>query len=135
MAFAQEASETVAFDSGAIIALSRDDARAYAILTALRKSEADIIVPAPVLAEVLRGTPRDAAVHRILKSFDADKPTSADAARTAGIFLGRSSSNAERTVDALIIATAVEHGATSIVTRDGKDFRALAPPQLTVLGL
>ncbi len=125
----------VALDSGALIALSREDVNAAALVAQLRRFGATMVVPAPVLAEVLRGTSRDALVHRVLRVFDADKPTTAAAARAAGNLLGQSRSEAKRTVDALIIATAIEHGATAVVTRDERDFTALAPRGLAVLGL
>lgn len=55
----------VALDSGALIALSREDVTAAALVAQLRRLGATMVVPAPVLAEVLRGTNRDAPVHRI----------------------------------------------------------------------
>jgi predicted nucleic acid-binding protein len=101
----------------------------------MRRAGAPIIIPAPVLAEVLRGTPRDAPVHRVLRIFDAERPMSPAAARHAGSLLGATRSHPARTLDALIVATALEHGATTILTQDERDIAALAPPRLAVLSI
>ena len=52
-------------DSGAVIALSRGDARARAFLQRAVELEAWVEVPVVVLAETTRGTNRDAAVNRV----------------------------------------------------------------------
>ena len=133
LASAQEAPETIALDSGAVIALSRNDRGMRALLREARTDGALVIVPAPVLAEVLRGSRRDAAVHRILKAIDIERPMSASASRLAGKLLGRHQLSAKHTLDALIVATAIEHGASTIVTQDEADLTALAPADLAVI--
>ncbi len=127
--------QKVALDSGAIIALSRRDENVFALLRELRREGAMIFVPAPVLAEVLRGSARDARVHHILNSLDEEVDTSAPAAREAGRLIGTTLPRAASAVDALIVATALEGGAATIVTSDTSDMSRLAPASLAVVGI
>ena len=101
---------TVAMDSGAIIGLSRGDRRAIAILQYYRTHGAFFIVPAPVLAETLRGGKADAAAR-----------------------LGATDSRA--TVDAMIVAVALQAGATDIVTSDPADLSTLAQREIRVVSI
>lgn len=124
---------TVALDSGAIIALARGNAYAAAMLAAAVKDGSLTIVPAPALAETLRGGAADAAVHRVLDAIGCEVATSPLAARRAGALLGRHASNPPKTVDALIVETAIEHRADVILTQDAADITALAEGRLDVL--
>ncbi len=65
--------------------------------------------------------------------LDDEVPTSPDAARVAGAMVGAHRRRSDRVVDAMIIATAIEHGATAVMTQDVSDFEALAPDNFTVL--
>jgi predicted nucleic acid-binding protein len=125
--------EKVALDSGAIIALSKGDVKAFGILRGLRREGALLFIPAPVLTEVLRGNARDASVHRILNSVDEEVDTSAAAAREAGRLIGNALPSAASAIDALIVSTALEGDATTIVTSDPDDIERLAPPSLSVV--
>lgn len=127
--------QKIALDSGAIIALSRRDENVFALLRKLRREGAMIFVPAPVFAEVLRGSARDARVHQILNSLDEEVDTSAAAAREAGRLIGAALPRAASVVDALIVATALEGGATTIVTSDANDMARLAPSSLAVVSI
>ena len=125
------AKRRVAFDSGMVIALSRKSASAFALLDELARI-AFFIIPAPVLAEVLRGKPSDSAIHWVLNKYADDVvPTNGSAARAAGRALG--STKARLIVDALIGATALEHGAKVIVTGDSRDYHALFGLQLKTI--
>jgi len=108
-------------DSGAVIAWSRGDVRARAMLTRALELALDIRIPIAVLAETLRGGPRDAPIHRVRNAVDVfppDEPT----ARLAGALLGRI--GGANTVDALVAAEAVT-GAADVLTSDAGDLRAL----------
>lgn len=125
-----------ALDSGAVIALANNDRPAMTLLKALAQERALLIVPAPVLAEVLRGGRADAAVHRILKKYaDSLVPTSAAAATKAGQILGEAKAPPTMTVDALIGATALERGATDLLTGDPDAHNKLWHGQLAVIPL
>ncbi|HEY3262186.1 MAG TPA: PIN domain-containing protein, partial [Pseudonocardiaceae bacterium] len=96
-------------DSGAVLALAKLDSRARAALTAAWESGTEVIVPAVVQAETVRGNGRlDTPVNRMRKAVGNVSPTSEDRARTAGALLGRAGGSA--TVDAVVVAEAVERG-------------------------
>jgi predicted nucleic acid-binding protein len=125
---------TLALDSGALIALSRGDQIARSRLRAWVTAGAYVIVPAPVLAETLRGKAQDAAVNRVVNATGMEPvPVSPEAGRLAGAMLGEAGARPSATIDALIAACAIEHGATDILTADD-DLRRLAP-QLNVIPL
>ncbi len=111
-------------DAGAVIALSRSEARARAVLAAAVEAGADVSIPAVVVAETVRGVAADAPVNRVLKAVgEVDVATEA-IGRTAGRLLGETRSNS--TIDAIVVATAVEATGAVILTGDPKDLGALA---------
>jgi predicted nucleic acid-binding protein len=111
-------------DAGAVIALSRADARPRAVLTAALEVGAHVSIPSVVVAETVRGAASDAPVNRVLKAVGdvdvADEPIG----RIAGQLLGKSGSS--ETVDAIVVATAVEAGGAIVLTGDPDDLGALA---------
>jgi predicted nucleic acid-binding protein len=75
-------------------------------LTAGRRRRADIVVSAAVLAEVLSGHPRDAAVHRVLSRFavvPVDERLGAEAGRLRG---AAGLAGGAQAIDAIVAATA-----------------------------
>jgi hypothetical protein len=63
-------------DAGALIALERNDRKLWAVLKLAAFEASDVIVPAAALAQVWRGTPSQALLHKALRncviaSFDA----------------------------------------------------------------
>jgi predicted nucleic acid-binding protein len=91
---------------------------------------ASIEIPVVVVAETLRGGPRDAPVHRILKAVGTIPETREAHGRTAGRLLGTARS--AHTVDALVVAQAVEAGGAYILTGDREDLERLAAPHTEV---
>ncbi len=84
-----------------------------------------LVVPAVVIAETTRGGARDAQINRVLKTVQEITPVTEAIAREAGRLLAATTiTNA--TVDALIVAEAVLHGASVILTGDLDDISALA---------
>ena len=77
-----------------------------------------------VVAETLRGGPRDAPVHRVLKAVDVVPDLHERHGRTAGQLLGRAGSAAA--VDALVVAQAVVAGGAHVLTGDPEDLERLA---------
>lgn len=118
-------------DSGAVIALARHDVRARAALTAAWEVSADVIVPAVVVAETVRGGARDAPVNRVLNAVGNLAPTTEDRARTAGALLARAKSDAA--IDALVVAEAVQRGGGLVLTGDRDDLAALAESHAEVV--
>jgi predicted nucleic acid-binding protein len=123
---------TLALDSGALIAAEKD-ARVEAVIRRWLRAGARIVIPAPAIAESVRGGPRDAAINRLVNAVGAVVDTTEAIAREAGSRLGAYRSS--QTVDALIVATAEACGATDILTSDPRDIRRLAGTEVNVIAL
>lgn len=120
----RQAPQRLILDSGAVIALSRGERRARAFLARALELRTPVEIPVVVVAETLRGGPRDAPVHRVLKAAGSVPDTRERHGRTAGRLLGTTSSTA--TADALVVAQAVEAGGAQVLTGDEEDLRRLA---------
>jgi predicted nucleic acid-binding protein len=122
----RQAPPRLILDSGAVIALARGDRRARAFLARALELLAPVEVPVVVVAETVRGGPRDAPVHRVLKAIGTVPAAQEAHGRTAGRLLGAARSAS--TVDALVVAQAVEAGGAQILTGDRDDLERLAAP-------
>ncbi len=111
-------------DAGAVIGLSRADVRARAALAAALEAHAEVSVPAVVVAETVRGGPADGPVNRVLKAVGGIDVADEAIGRTAGRLLGSVGSAA--TIDAVVVATAMEAGGAVILTGDAGDLGPLA---------
>jgi predicted nucleic acid-binding protein len=109
-----------------VIALSRGEQRARAFLARALELGAAVDVPVVVVAETLRGRRRDAPVHRVLKAVGSVPDTREAHGRTAGRLLGAARS--DDTVDALVLAQAVEAGGAMVLTGDPDDLQRLGRP-------
>lgn len=118
-------------DAGAVIALSRADARARAALLAAVEAGVEVSVPAVVVPETVRGAATDAPVNRVLKAVGQVDVVDEAVGRTAGRLLGENRSTA--TVDAIVIATAIEAGGAVVLTGDPADLGALAADRPDVI--
>jgi predicted nucleic acid-binding protein len=121
-----QASQRLILDSGAVIALARGDQRARAFLARAQALGTSIEIPVVVLAETVRGGPRDAPIHRVLKAVGSVPEAREIHGRIAGQLLATARSAA--TVDALVVAQAVEAGGGHILTGDRGDLERLAAP-------
>jgi hypothetical protein len=84
-------------------------------------------VPAPVLAELCRGRPADAAVNRVLNGRGiVVVDLAANTARRAGALLARARLDSAHAVDAFVVATAIEFGSAVIATGDPEDIGRLS---------
>jgi predicted nucleic acid-binding protein len=81
-----------------------------------------LIVTTPVLAQVWRNGPRQAALSRFLKGCVVKSP-SEDIAKRAGELLGRTGTS--DAVDAIVVATAIHMSAATIFTSDPSDLALL----------
>jgi predicted nucleic acid-binding protein len=119
-------------DAGAVIGLSRADVRTRAALAAALEAGANVSVPAVVVAETVRGGPADAPVNRVLKAIGEVDVADEAIGQTAGRLLGSAGSAA--TVDAIVVATAIEAGGAVILTGDAGDLGLLAAddPQVII---
>ena len=111
-------------DSGAVIALSRSDLRARAMLAAAREAGVEVSIPSVVIAETVRGSAKDASVNRVINAVGEVTSTSEKTGRTAGALLGAARSTA--TIDALVVASVIELGGGVVLTGDPGDLGPLA---------
>ncbi len=83
-------------------------------------------IPVVVVAETVRGGPRDVPVNRVMKAVGSVPEAREVHGRTAGRLLGAARST--HTVDALVVAHAVEAGGARVLTGDREDLERLAAP-------
>jgi predicted nucleic acid-binding protein len=127
-----QAQVILALDSGALITAEKDS-RVEAVIRKWLREGARVLIPAPSLAEAIRGGPKDAAANRIIKAVNHIASTSEAIARDAGARLGAKRST--ETIDALVVATAETYLATDILTTDPSDIRELAGSHVNVIAL
>ena len=111
-------------DSGAVIALSHNDTRARAALAAGWEAGVEVAIPSLVVAETVRGSAKDAPVNRVIKSVGEVTAADETTGRIAGALLGAARSDS--TVDAVVVASAIDLGGGVILTGDPDDLEALA---------
>lgn len=127
--------EALILDAEAVTALAYPKERAVwarrasAILRLAHDQRALVRVPAPVLAEVCRGTKQDVAINLLLNNpgvqvFDLTRAV----AQQAGHLLERLRLSSAHAVDAFVVATAVHFDAAVIATGDPRDMQRLAAP-------
>jgi predicted nucleic acid-binding protein len=117
-------------DAEGVRKAARGETTAARFVVAAARASLPVAVSAITLTETLRGTPRDAPVHQLLKGIQV-VPVDAEIARAAGALLG--TAKRSDTVDAVVVATAqlLERrfgGPVLVLTSDPRDLAALAPP-------
>lgn len=117
---------TLILDSEGLSKLAAGDARARAYLDTARVRRARVVVSAITLAEVLRGGPRDVAVHRVLSRV-VTLPVSAELGRLAGELLGATGLSGHRcAIDSVVAATALAVARPAVLlTSDPDDLSRL----------
>jgi hypothetical protein len=112
------------FDAGALIALERNSAFMLTILQQIRDGKVQAILPRTVIAQVWRGTPRQANVARLINggiqrdgAVIIDELT-AERARQIGLRIG--SAHHPDIVDVHVALAAVECG-HAVLTSDDAD--------------
>ncbi len=112
-------------DTGALIALDRNDRSVWAILRNAADNFAPVSVPAGVVAQAWRDGSRQALLARALVHCD-EIPLEGSLARATGLLCGRAGT--ADIVDAsvaLIAAARSQTGPTALVTSDPTDLRHL----------
>lgn len=117
---------TLVLDSEGLVQLANGSPLAASLARDTYQAQAEVVTSAPTLAEVLRGGPRDAAVHRILSRVTV-VPIGAEQGRAAGELLGRTGLSGHRcALDALLAVVALAQPRPVIVlTGDTDDMRRL----------
>ena len=112
----------VTYDTGALLAAERNDRRLWALHAGFLAEEVVPVVPAPVLAEAWRGSPRQASLSRLLAMCEIE-PMSEDQARRIGILAGKAAH--DDIVDVAVVEGAVRR-ADAVVTSNEDDIRKIA---------
>ena len=107
-------------DSGALIAIDRDDRRVAALIELGRRNGAELVTSAPVVAQAWRDGARQARLARWLPMVDT-RPVDTAVARSAGELLA--ASDTSDVVDALLARLA--NPGDQVLTSDPDDLRTL----------
>jgi hypothetical protein len=116
---------TLVLDTGALIALDRNDRRAWAMLRNAADDSAQVSVPAGAVAQAWRDGSRQALLAQALTHCD-EVALDGSVARAAGLLCGRS--DTPDVVDAsvaLVAAARSQTGPTALVTSDTADLHHL----------
>jgi len=136
--------EALILDAEALNALARPDERkvlferARAILLVAHERKSLIRVPAPVLAELYRGSHFDAPLDHLLKSRGiVICDLTPKIARSAGGLLAKAKRSSAHAIDAFVVATALTFDKAVITTGDSDDIKILAAGsrRITILAL
>ncbi len=101
--------------------------RVRALIAEMRAREAPVAVVAAVLAEVVRGHPRDAALFAGMRRSRVEvRDVDARVGVRAGQLLGRVRAGSELAVDAFVVAVADLAGGAVVATGDPDDLERLA---------
>jgi hypothetical protein len=115
----------VTLDTGALIALDRDDRRVIALLARAAETGARVTIPATALAQAIRAPAKQARLTRLARQTKTVvAPLDARSATQVGILLA--ASRTADIADAHVVICAREHGET-ILTSDPDDLRRLDP--------
>jgi len=99
---------TLVLDCEGIAKLASGDPMTRKRFEAARRRSSHVVTAASTLAELLRGTPRDAALHRVLNRITV-VPIDKKLGRAAGELLGRAGLSGHRhALDALLAVVALE---------------------------
>ena len=117
---------TLVLDAEGLVKLAKGDPRALARAKNAYAREASLVTAATTLTEVLRGGPRDAQMHHVLRRVRVIA-VDAEQARAAGELLGRTGLSGHRcALDALLATVAMAQPRPVILlTSDTEDLTKL----------
>jgi hypothetical protein len=110
-------------DTGGLLAWAAGDVLARGIILYAARQRTPVVVPTVVIAQAIRGGPRDAPINQALKQVDQFTNVTPLLARQAGTLLGATATT--DVVDALVAAEALRLLPTTILTSDPGDMRRL----------
>lgn len=117
---------TLVLDAEGLVKVAADHPAAYAWVKAVRDRRGNVVTAASTLAEVLRGGPGDARLHRVLGRITV-VPIDAQQGRAAGELLGRTGLSGHRyALDALLAVVALDQPRPVVLlTSDPRDLARL----------
>lgn len=111
----------VTYDAGALVAADRNDRRMWALHAGFLAEEVTPVVPAPVLAQVWRGSARQASLVRFLVMCETEAMTE-DLAKRVGVLAV--ASGHRDIVDLAVVESAIRRD-DAVVTSDAGDIRRI----------
>lgn len=121
----------VVLDAGAILGAAQGNERARVAIRVARAHGDDLVAPAVVVAEVVRGIQRtDVLIDRLLKGL-RQVPTTPSKGRAAGQML--TGVSGPSTVDALVMADALLAGGSAVVVTTDEDDMATLLEQAQII--
>lgn len=115
----------VTLDTGALIAVDRDDRRVIALLARARETGARLTVPAPALAQAIRRPERQVRLARLVRQPTTDV-VSLDRVDATNVGRLLAASGTADVVDAHVVVCALR-AAQRVVTSDADGLLALDP--------
>jgi predicted nucleic acid-binding protein len=113
----------ITLDRGALIGIERGDPRLQELIRQAGRGDENFAIPAAVLAQVWRGTPRQVLLSRFLRLRNVEiAPLDEGTARAAGVLCGRAGTS--DVVDASVVICAGRRKDV-VVTSDPDDLRRL----------
>jgi hypothetical protein len=124
---------SVVLDATALTAASQAHSDIRGVLRRWQDDGANLVTTAATLTEVLRGHPRDAAIHRLLASLNV-RVIDAPLGQAAGERIGRTKTRGNVTIAALVaeVASSLPRP-VALLTSDVDDLQALVDPDVMVL--
>ncbi|HEV3365423.1 MAG TPA: PIN domain nuclease [Acidimicrobiia bacterium] len=111
----------IVFDTGALVALERDDRAMWLRLRESIKADVPVLVPVGALAQAWRSGPRQARLARAIA--DLEPASFDDLALSAGELCGKAGT--ADVIDASVALTAAQSGVTHLYTSDPEDLGRL----------
>lgn len=117
---------SLVLDAEGLVKLAGGDPRAIYPFEAIRRRRGHVVTAATILTEVLRGTPRDAPINRILNKVEVVS-IDLQRARNAGALLGKAGLSGHRcALDAILAEVALTLARPVVVlTSDAADMAKL----------
>ncbi len=110
---------TIVLDSGALIAVERNNTKVVSLLKASRERNATVLIPAGAIAEAWRGG-RQANLARLLNAAHDIPALDAEAAKRIGVAIA-SCSGRGTAIDASVVDVALRNIPALILTSDPED--------------
>jgi predicted nucleic acid-binding protein len=117
---------TLVLDAEGLVKLANGNSLAMSLARDTYEAEAEVVTSAPTLAEILRGGPGDARIHRALAKINI-VPIEKQQGRAAGELLGRTGLSGHRcALDALLAVIALaQPRPVVLLTSDTEDMTRL----------
>lgn len=122
----------ITLDAGALIALERGEPRIRRLLDRAQRDRRPLALPTTVLAQVWRGSPRQAQIARCLLS-DADHVEIVDLDKSSAVEVGvKIGTSGHRDIADVHVATCAKRRGHAVATSDRGDIMKI-DPELPIL--